>query len=168
MIDTENLKQPFSQRWERLYGLVDWNSLKKCKYVESYVLNTPAEIKPMHDHFVSEGFEGIMLRDINAPYEINKRSKYLQKYKEFVDEEFNIVGFHEGSGNEKGAVVWDCITQSGQPFAVRPRGTFEMRQALYKNAASYIGKQLTVIFQEYSTDGIPRFPVGKGIRENKI
>ena len=30
---------------------------------------------------------------------------------------------------------------------------------------NYIGKMLTVIFQEYSGIGVPRFPVGKCIRE---
>ena len=29
----------------------------------------------------------------------------------------------------------------------------------------YINKLLTVIFQEYTADGIPRFPIGKSIRD---
>ena len=168
MVDTANLDMPFYQRCARLTSIVESAAAQKIKLVETMTVQSQAEIKPLHDQFVSEGFEGIMVRDVNGPYQVNKRSKYLQKYKEFMDEEFKIVGFHEGSGNEKGAVVWDCVTQTGQPFAVRPRGSFDARKEMYLDAAAYIGKQLTVIFQEYSTDGIPRFPVGKAIRVGGI
>jgi len=82
-----------------------------------------------------------------------------------MEEEFKIVGFHEGSGDEKGSVVWDCITKDDKTFAVRPKGTFESRKKLFDDGKKYIGKLLTVIFQEYSGDGVPRFPVGKGIRD---
>jgi DNA ligase-1 len=42
---------------------------------------------------MEEGYEGIMVRNPNSPYEISKRSSYLQKYKEFDDDEFEIIGF---------------------------------------------------------------------------
>lgn len=123
------------------------------------------EIKLKHAEYVKDGFEGIMIRDANGIYEPNKRSKYLQKYKEFMEEEFEIVGFHDGEGVDKDLVIWDCITKEGKVFSVRPRASFEERRQLFKEAISHIGKQLTVTFQEYSPDLIPRFPVGKGIRE---
>jgi DNA ligase-1 len=62
-------------------------------------------------------------------------------------------------------VIWDCKTKNGDTFAVRPRGTREIKRELFKNGDKYIGKELTVIFQEYTEYGIPRFPVGKDIRE---
>lgn len=124
------------------------------------------DIKRLHDVFVQEGFEGIMIRDPIGVYEVDKRSKYLQKYKEFMEEEFNIVGFHDGIALDKGLVIWDCETSTGMRFSARPRGTHEYRRELFENATQYIGKKLTVIFQEYSTDGVPRFPVGKDIRDD--
>ena len=33
------------------------------------------------------------------------------------------------------------------------------------NGDKYIGKKLTVIYQELTEDGKPRFPVGKAIRD---
>jgi len=50
-------------------------------------------------------------------------------------------------------------------FTVRPKGTKESRMKLFLEGDKYINKLLTVIFQEYSSDGIPRFPVGKGVRD---
>ena len=115
--------------------------------------------------FMKEGHEGTILRNIDAPYEIKKRSKNLQKYKDFQDEEFKIIDFTEGKGVEKGLILWICETKEGNTFTVRPKGTHEERRTLYKNGKKYIGKKLTVIFQEYTKDGIPRFPVGKTIRD---
>jgi ATP-dependent DNA ligase len=164
MFDIAHLSRPFKERIYLLHNTIDWASLHKCLLVETVIVQNIDQLDPLHTQFVSEGFEGVILRDMDGPYQINNRSKYLQKYKEFMDDEFQIIGFHEGVGNEKGAVVWECITSSGQKFAVRPRGTFESRKELFQTADENIGKWLTVIFQEYSTDGIPRFPVGKCIR----
>ena len=90
----------------------------------------------------------------------------MQKYKEFHEEEYPIVGFDQGDGRDKGTVIWKCQTKEGRVFSVRPRGTHEYRNDLFKNGKLYVGKQLTVIFQELSELNVPRFPVGKAIRDN--
>lgn len=167
-IDLNNLSIGYKDRYDiltELHKVVSSHKNNLIKLVETIKVDKVDDVKKYHDEFVAAGYEGLMVRDMNGPYEIQKRSKYLQKYKEFMEEEYKIVGFHEGSGDEKGAIVWNCITNDGKAFAVRPKGTFETRQQLYEEGDKYIGKQLTVIFQELSSDGIPRFPVGKDIRD---
>jgi DNA ligase-1 len=115
---------------------------------------------------VEEGFEGVMVRDKSGPYEPDKRSKYLQKYKEMMEEEFKIVGYHDGVGKFKGTVVWTCEIEPGKTVDVTPKGTLEYRKKLFESANKYIGKKLTVIFFGYTADGSLRFPIGKAIREN--
>jgi DNA ligase-1 len=129
----------------------------ECKTVE--------DIAPLHAKYVEEGYEGLMLRNKAGPYKIGYRSKDLQKYKEFQDDEFEVVGFTEGDGIEKGCVIWTCQTKKGTVFSVRPRGTHEERQELFKKAKTFVGKNLTVRFQELTDDGIPRFPVGIAFRD---
>ena len=161
--DTNNLDMPFTQRIELIKKHV------KGKYLiisPTEKITKPEQIKLLHDNYVKDGFEGLMLRNTNSPYEIRKRSKHLQKYKEFKEEEFKITGFKEGQGDAKGTVIWECITKDKKPFSVRPRGSHELKKKWFKNGDKYIGKKLTVIFQEYSKDGIPRFPVGKAVRDN--
>jgi len=131
--------------------------------VETLVVYNSEELKEKHGQFVKEGFEGIMIRPPAGKYEINKRSSFLWKYKEFMDEEFKIVGFHEGEGIDKGAVIWECETKDKKIFSVKPRSTLEERRFAFRTASENVGKWLTVIFQEYSQEGIPRFPVGKTI-----
>ena len=123
------------------------------------------DVKRLHAQYVEEGYEGLMLRNKAGQYKVGHRSTDLQKYKEFIDEEFTIVGFKEGDGVEKGCVLWRCVTAGGLEFDCRPRGSREDRIALYANGGKAIGKKLTVRFQEWTDDGRPRFPVGLAIRD---
>jgi ATP-dependent DNA ligase len=153
---------PFEDRLLNLKRL-----FKKHKFKHLVLVKTDMcakdEIKEKHAEYVSNGFEGLMLRNANGLYS-NARSIHLQKYKEFEDNEYVITGYEEGQGLEKGCVIWVCETD-GKTFHVRPRGTREDRQQLFTNGASYVGKKLTVRFQELTSDGIPRFPVGISIRD---
>ena len=155
----------FEKRMEILNCLdLMLNATDCIKIVRTDKADNIKDIKRLHDLYVQEGFEGVMVRDPIGTYEIDKRSKYLQKYKEFMEEEFVIVGYHDGEGLDKGLIIWDLETAEGKTFSAKPKGTHEYRRELFDNAEEYIGMKLTVIFQEYSTDGIPRFPVGKDLR----
>jgi DNA ligase-1 len=122
------------------------------------------QIKEKHDIYVSQGYEGLMLRNRHSPYQYN-RSVHLQKYKEFQEEEYEIVGFTSGQGLEEGCILWICQTTDKKTFQCRPRGTREDRQEWMTRGTSFVGKKLTVRFQELTEDGLPRFPVGISIRE---
>ena len=50
---------------------------------------------------VAEGFEGIMIKDLGAPY-ICKRSDSWMKWKPTITVDLNIVGFEEGTGRNEG------------------------------------------------------------------
>lgn len=50
---------------------------------------------------VNAGFEGIMIKDIEAPYEC-KRSTFWMKLKPVITVDLNIVGFEEGTGRNEG------------------------------------------------------------------
>ena len=134
--------------------------------VETTEAKTVAEFKAEFGRFIEAGYEGIMLRNKGGMYRCNYRSHDLQKYKEFEEDEFRITGFTQGDGRDKGTVIWVCETKEGKEFTVRPRGTMESRRKLFETGQKYVGKMLTVIYQELTEEGKPRFPVGKDIREN--
>ena len=156
---------PYEDRKARLEALCDRYKFKYIKCVETEVCASREDLKAMHDRYVAGGYEGIMLRNGAAPYKVGQRSADLQKYKEFEDAEYDVVDFKEGEGAEKGCVIWICETAAGQKFACRPRGSREERMELFDDGAAYIGKKLTVRFQELSNDGLPRFPVGISFRD---
>ena len=50
---------------------------------------------------VANGFEGIMIKDLSAPYECT-RSSFWMKWKPTITVDLNIVGFEEGTGRNAG------------------------------------------------------------------
>ena len=50
---------------------------------------------------VAQGFEGIMIKDLRAPYECKRTTAWL-KWKPTITVDLNIVGFEEGTGRNAG------------------------------------------------------------------
>jgi len=175
--DKENLKQvklwvydvvnehPFEQRLAFLVDFFSRHTFTNVHLLPTEECKTKDDIKKFHDKYVEAGYEGLIIRNKKGLYRLATRSENLQKFKEFEDAEFSIVGFTEGEGNEKGAVIWICETGDKKQFRVRPKGTIEDRRDIFKKAQTYVGKKLTVKYQEMTDDGIPRFPIGLAIRD---
>ena len=158
-----NEEPGFQQRHEIIAKVTD--GANYLSLVENFAVKSEKEIHAYQARFVEEGYEGAMVRNITGAYAIGKRSANLQKVKTFLDGEYEIVGFNQASGNDIGTVIWVCKTPEGNQFNVRPRGTREVKREQYENGDSYIGRQLTVRYQELTDDGVPRFPVGIAIRD---
>ena len=156
---------PFSERLARLRAFFAAHRFAHVHLLPTEEVASASELKRFHDKYVAAGYEGLIIRNKAGPYELATRSYHLQKYKEFEDAEFEVVGAEEGEGLEKGLVIWVCKTSAGRQFRVRPRGTHEERAELWTRRAEYIGKMLTVRYQELTADGIPRFPVGLAFRD---
>lgn len=142
-------------------------TLKDMKYVKIVITDkckTKDDVMIFHSKFLLDNYEGSILRNCDSIYEF-RRSKHLQKFKTFSDDEFEIVNFKQGTGHDLGTVIWKCKTKDGKEFDVRPIGSVLERSELFKNGKQYIGKMLTVTYQELSEFGVPRFPVGKTIRD---
>jgi DNA ligase-1 len=133
--------------------------------VDTKVATDMDEFKEYFSEYVGDGYEGIMARKLEGKYLLNGRSNDLLKYKEFMENEYKITGFKEGTGRDTGTIIWECETPEGKVFNVRPQGSIEYRRELFDNGETYIGKLLTVKYQELSEQKVPRFPVGKAIRD---
>jgi len=137
---------------------------KKRVTVETFLVKKKTDVKGYHDLFVNQGYEGIMIREASSIYEIGKRSNYLLKYKAFQTEEYPIIDVKEGTGREKGTAIWVCRVGE-HTFSAKPEGTIEVRRRFLEEKEKYIGKPLTVRFQNLTALGVPRFPVGVIVRE---
>ena len=158
----------FQERYNYLRDRV--SKSKNIKFVDTHFFkndnrNIEFVIEDFHSKYIQKGYEGIMIRNTESEYKPNYRSKDLQKYKKFVDKEFVIVGGKEASGEDKGTVIFECKTDDDKLFSVRPRGSRELRAHMYENLDSFIGKQLTVRYQNLSELNVPRFPVGISVRD---
>ena len=160
--DLPSSKKVFSERFEDIQKLVP--NHKSLVIVPTNLVNTQEELDGLYAEYLKDGQEGQMIR-INDVYE-NKRSKFLLKRKEFVDDEFRIVDISEGKGNRSGMFGRaHLITSSGVEFEANARGNECFYQELLKNKSKYIGKMATVRYQNLTPDGKPRFGVVIVIRD---
>jgi DNA ligase-1 len=133
--------------------------------VTTKLVQNKGDLMNIHKEFIKDGYEGTMIREPSSIYEIGKRSNYLLKLKDFKTDEYKVVGVKECSGKDVGTPVWECVTENGQVFTVRPDGTQEVRREMFKNSSNYINKLLTVKYQNLTDLGVPRFPVGIAFRD---
>jgi DNA ligase-1 len=155
---------PFSERYHHYDIRIDDGQL--VKKVGCVIIETPEHVKPNHDNCVQEGYEGMMLRNMDGKYVTDHRSADLLKVKEFVDSEFEITGYATpATGRYSGCCVFECKAANGKGFDVCPRGSVEIRQQYLKDAPKLLGRKLTVRYQNLSDDGIPIFPVGIAVRD---
>lgn len=157
----------FNNRFTKLKELIDTNKFKMIKLVETFEVNSEDKIQEYHSNFIKNNYEGSILRNRLGIYKCKIRSSDLLKYKDFKDDEFEIVNFtyETDTGKEnKNLIVWVCKTKNGHEFNVRPGGTKIERQELYSNCVKnfeYKGKKLYVKYFELTDRGIPRFPTTK-------
>lgn len=153
---------PFRERQTRLVRSRDGVLVR----VPTYRVADEAAMRQRHAEFMSEGYEGTMVRSGgDAPYRQHFRSPSLLKVKDFQDDDFVIVGAKEGLGKAVGQAILICRLPDGQTFECRCMGTDDDRRAMWTNRAALVGQRLTVKYQYLSDAGIPIFPVGVSIRD---
>lgn len=154
---------PFADRLEdllELQTLITELGLTHIKVVPYEKAANKDEAYTQLQEAISEGFEGLMLRSGDAPYEWNHRSRNLWKWKEFQEKEFRVIDCEEDNLQE---AVYHLDLGNGAYFKAKPRGTHAHR--CFGRSNEYIGRWVTVRFQQYSLDNVPIFPVIIAIRE---
>lgn len=157
--------KPFSERLKDL-TYISCTLLAKSSFIKAIDYGFAIDEKEMkywHRQFVAEGYEGCMLRTQDGLYESGKRSNGLFKYKEFLDDEFEIIGVEEDRNRNAVFKLYDPIANDTFTCTY---GDFEQRKHQLLNPQEYVGKMLTVKYQNrYKDSKLPQFPVGLIIRD---
>lgn len=124
--------------------------------VATYSINSHEQVQHYLEKFVSEGFEGAIVR-LNEPYEC-KRSKNLLKVKQFQDEEFPILDIVEGRGNLSGCVGNVVVDVDGKAVSAGLKFCREDAREIWENREKYIGKSAKIKYFNRTQDGSLRFP----------
>lgn len=130
--------------------------------VDTFTCNSKEEVIQLHDQFVGEGYEGAMIRLLDGMYAQGQRSQSLMKVKVFDTTEYNFVEFVLG---QRG--VEDLIARCSNgdlTFRAKMQGTVAEKQALYDYKVEE-GAVITIKHHGLTDDGLPRFPIGIGIRD---
>lgn len=159
----------FHVRSAELARLVDEFDLGEIvKFVPTVLVRNEDEVDIAYGGYLELGYEGGIIR-LNGPYD-QKRSNSLIKRKDFEDAEFTITRIEEGRGNWAGVAKRVFFTndqgECGECGAGL-KGSKSYAKHVLDNAASYIGKQVTIQFFTRTPDLVPRFPIAKVLHEDK-
>jgi len=186
--------------WQFRFGLLDgreWEDPEGNRVVilpHDLIRNTD-ELKEYEEKIVSLGYEGVMIRDPQAPYKFGRssvREGILLKLVRLETDEARIIGFkermhnaNEGVRNAQGYLersshrenmvgrgdLGACICESpkwpGETFDVGSGFDDDERTEIWNDREAYLGKILTFEHRPYGWKDVPRFPIFKGWRTDK-
>ena len=156
---------PIRERHRLLTALIDPEVHTTLEIVPTYIVNNEEEMKAKHIQFISEGYEGTMIRHSDEGYAVNKRSSQLLKYKDFLDEVYEVIDVVPSESRpDQGVVV--CTSDKGT-FNCGMKFSHFDRKMILAMKEEYIGQMAEVRFFEYTDGGLPRFPVCVGFRLDK-
>ena len=142
----------------------DLNINYSIDYIPTYKINSDAIAQTYTDKFITEGYEGSIMRNPNGYYAFGKRPMDMVKLKRVMDEEFRIIDVRPQDKNpDLGLFV--CVTKDGQEFEVNPKGDADFKQIVLFQKHLYIGKLLTCTFYEYTEKGIPFHVIDNIVRD---
>lgn len=148
-----------------LTSTINWETIHA---LPTMTCHSQEEIEHLHQHYVSEGYEGVMIRLLDGTYDQGQRSSNLLKVKEYDTNEFAFINFELGQrGVEDLIAVCSAKCTDGvwhETFKAKMQGTVAQKQELYSNQPAQMSL-LTVKHHGYTDDGFPRFPIGVNFRD---
>ena len=146
-------------RYKTLYdNLTGTGDLKYLKCIPRYTV--PADydiIKSWHDDFVQQGFEGAMVKDLDAPYKFG-RGPEVMKLKAFHDVDLKIDNLLEGTGKHEGKLGSVVVRFNGVNVQVGSGFSDDLREKIWNDPEEFLERTIEVRYQEETPDGSLRFP----------
>ena len=177
--DIADLELPFSERynlmqeWSKELQLSEFDperhlsdNMLHIQLLPHILVKGFNNMKNLHDKYVSEGWEGLVVRQAKSKYKPGTRSNDWIKVKIYIDAEYPIVGLSEGLREEDMCFILE--TPNGQRFNCKPMGDREQKHWYHEHIDELIGKMLTIKYFEMSgVEGseVPQQPIGICIRD---
>ena len=175
IIDTNST---FDERWALMRDIKDEMNLifdpekhfeegeLRIQFVPQVEVTGWDNMMKLHNQYVSEGWEGLVIRDPDALYRPNGRTNDMIKIKIYKDDCFKVVGKEAGlRGSED--MVFIMEMPDGRTFKAKPFGDRLQKEEYWNNFESrYEGHIGECKFFYYSDDGIPLQPAFKAFRED--
>lgn len=139
------------------------------RYVKSTTANDETELRQFYNECLAEGYEGVMLKRLDTPYQW-KRTDAILKMKPVATEEGVIVGWHLSPEKTKRAGQFGgfhVLTKNGVVTKVGGGYTDVLKKQIQDEGPdTYIGRIAEVEHQPpFTNDGKLRFPVFSRFRD---
>lgn len=174
IFDIVNINKPiltFEERYKWITENIIEDDIIKIVFTKKVVdWNVDQYHECLHE-VLKLGYEGIMIRNSLSRYEIGTRTYNLMKMKPVLDDEFKVTGIViTDKGKTDGAFIFECITSDNLKFNVTPSMTIQERKELVQSGEvnKYIGKKITVYYDELSDDNVPLRGRSDGIIRDEV
>jgi DNA ligase-1 len=192
------LETPYAERMAQALAWFQKTNLPfEISILMPELAQSKADIETYEAKTLAAGFEGVMLRALDAPYKCGRstfREGILIKVKRFADLEAEVVGVEEQQHNEneaerdafgrtKRSQAQDGKTAAGTlgaltvvglngdyaqvKFSVGTGFTAAQRADLWSKRSRLVGKVVTVKYFPTGTKDAPRFPTFVGFRDQR-
>jgi len=165
-IDEDHASKPYIARYN---ALMDLNETYMGGFVThslifvlgAMTVNSQDEVDRFYQMYLDAGYEGAMVKDINAKYE-SKRSYAWMKLKEESSIDTIITGWEPGTGKYAGLIGAVTINHNGVDVNVGSGLSDGFRQ---EDPQSLLGRLIEVSYQHETPDGSLRHPRFKRFRD---
>lgn len=130
----------------------------RLQVVPTDAVRTLEEIHARLAAWVSEGYEGVVVRNPEAVYQAGYAFD-LMKWKPSHDDTYKIVGVRECSTGGGRVGAFELETVGGQRFRCGSGLTEAQRRCYWSERGALVGRFIRVAHQCLTGRGVPRFPV---------
>ena len=188
-----DLDAPYRARFFSVYDRfepIDTDTRDRVMVSPMVVAHSWEDVAALERGYVSQGWEGVITRDPEAPYKCGRstaREAYMGKLKQFIDAEFEIIGFeermhntNEATTNERGLTQRSsaqagkvgrgdlgaliCRTKEGRTFNVGTGFNDAQRAELWAIRHELAGQLAKVKYHAVGSNTVPVLPVFLQIR----
>jgi len=153
--------EPFHERFLKLRRVFSEALFTLIEPVPTWKVESEEDIIEWHRQFLVQGYEGTIIRHGKESYKINGRSSNLLKFKDFKDMTVEVVDVIPSDRRPEQGII---VCKGG--FKASLKFSFEEREWILKNKQKYIGQKAEIRYFQETDEGLPRFPVCVGFRND--
>lgn len=183
-------QDPYLLRLAKLYRRLSECEFPFIQIVKQTIVDNQSQLDELEEFYVSEGYEGVMIRDGNAPYKYGRstaKEGILLKVKRFADAEGVVIRVEEKMTNQNpkttnalgysarstaksgmqpigvmGALV--VAFGNGLELSIGSGFTDDQRREIWEKRIDTLGTLCRYKYQPSGVKNLPRFPVFAGFR----
>lgn len=174
--DIVDVNSTFDERWALMNDIKDKFNLifdpdktfeygeLRIQFVPQILISGYDNMIKLHNDYVSEGWEGLVIRDPDKTYRPNGRTNDMIKIKKYSDMEVEVIDYELGlRGSED--MTFRCKLSNGIEFLAKPFGDRKLKEEYVTNFESeYKNKLATIKYFYLSDTGVPLQPSLKSFR----
>ena len=177
--DIVDTTKPFKERYEYMLSLKEELNLHefdpeyqfeddelRIQFVPQIKISGWDNMLKLHNNYVEEGWEGLVIRDPSKVYKPNGRTNDMIKIKLYKSSDFLVIDYELGMrGSED--MVFICQMEDGKTFKAKPLGDRLQKEEYVNNFDKYYKNHIGECkYFYFSDDGVPLQPAFKAFRDD--